>query len=274
MAIKYPEITHGLCGFHMNMNLKNRFKSQVVCNLFHEASRAHRELEFLEKMQELSRVNMRAYDYLMRVRPHRWSRAYYPVRHYQGMTSNILECKNNCLRHARQLPITTLVQYIRGSVKRNLWTSVLISTKQTPGWKAILVSSFPLDTLANGILLLKYIPKLFFHQGGELKLVGRERIGFHLQVNMVVRLDSLESVAAKVDETLQVLEVTLCIIIAENNEFCGKLVNCLKQLDMNSLCFPSRHKIFSIVAMFFNRQPTLINASSFHLFLFTFRYWS
>ncbi|KAK2662228.1 hypothetical protein Ddye_000802 [Dipteronia dyeriana] len=54
---EYPKIPHGLCGFHMNMNLKNRFKSHVVCNLFHEASRAHRQTEFLEKMRELSRVN-------------------------------------------------------------------------------------------------------------------------------------------------------------------------------------------------------------------------
>ena len=118
MATQYPEITHGLCGFHMNMNLKNRFRSQVVCNLFHEASRAHRESEFLEKMQELSRINMRAYDYLMKVGPHRWSRAYCPVRRYRGMTSNIVECMNNCLRHARQLPITTLVEYIRDMMQK------------------------------------------------------------------------------------------------------------------------------------------------------------
>ncbi|KAK3219531.1 hypothetical protein Dsin_013501 [Dipteronia sinensis] len=54
MAKEYPEITHGLCGFHMNMNLKNIFKSHVVPNLFLETSRAHRESEFLEKIHELS----------------------------------------------------------------------------------------------------------------------------------------------------------------------------------------------------------------------------
>ena len=101
MGKEYPEITHGLCGFHMNMNLKNRFKSKVVCNLFHEASRAYRQSEFLEKMQELKRVNKRAYEYLMRVGPHRWSRAYCPVRRYWGMTSNIIEYMNNCFWYAR-----------------------------------------------------------------------------------------------------------------------------------------------------------------------------
>ena len=80
-----------------------------------------------------------------------------------------------------------------GSVKRNLWTSVLISTKQTHGWKAIPVSSFPLDTLVNGTLLLKYVPKLFFHRSGDLKPVGRERKGFHQQVNKVVILGTVPS---------------------------------------------------------------------------------
>ncbi|KAK1592906.1 hypothetical protein Q3G72_032260 [Acer saccharum] len=41
MGKDYPELTHGLYGFHMNMNLKNKFKSHIVCNLFHEASKAH-----------------------------------------------------------------------------------------------------------------------------------------------------------------------------------------------------------------------------------------
>ncbi|KAK3230071.1 hypothetical protein Dsin_001952 [Dipteronia sinensis] len=172
MTKEYSEITHDLCGFHMNRNLKNIFKNHVVCNLFREASMAQRESEFLEKMQELSRVNRLAYEYLMRVWPHRWSRVYCPVRRYRGMTSNIVKC----------------------FVKRILSTSVLISTKQEPGWKSILVSSFPLDTQANGILLKKYVPKLFFHHSGELKLVGRERIRFHLQVSMVVGVGTVPSV--------------------------------------------------------------------------------
>ncbi|KAK3230422.1 hypothetical protein Dsin_002303 [Dipteronia sinensis] len=73
-----------------------------------------------------------------------------------------------------------------GFVKGNLSILVMISTKQAPGWKAIPVSSFPLDTQANGILMRKYFPKLFFHQSGELKPVCRERIGFHLQASIVV----------------------------------------------------------------------------------------
>ncbi|KAK2653997.1 hypothetical protein Ddye_013853 [Dipteronia dyeriana] len=78
--------------------------------------------------------------------------------------------------------------HLKGFVQRNLSTSVLISTKQALGWKAIQVSSFSLDTQANGVLLKKYVPKLFFHRSGELKLVSQERTGFHLQASMVVEV--------------------------------------------------------------------------------------
>ncbi|KAK2661446.1 hypothetical protein Ddye_000020 [Dipteronia dyeriana] len=118
MAKEYLEIPYGICGFHININLKNRFKCHIVCNLLHEASRAHRQSEFLEKIRELSRVNIQAYEYLMRVMPHRWSRAYCPVRLYEGMTSNIMECMNNCLWHARQLSLTMLVEYIRDMIQK------------------------------------------------------------------------------------------------------------------------------------------------------------
>ena len=97
-----------------------------------------------------------------------------------------------------------------GSAKKNLPTSVLISTKQAPGWKAILVSSFPLDTQANGILLSKYVPKLFFHQSGDLKPVGRERRGFHLQASMVVGLGTVPYARnlATTDKIVQTLRPT------------------------------------------------------------------
>ncbi|KAK2652636.1 hypothetical protein Ddye_012492 [Dipteronia dyeriana] len=37
MTKEYPEIPDDLCGFHMNMNLKNKFKSHVLYNLFHDS---------------------------------------------------------------------------------------------------------------------------------------------------------------------------------------------------------------------------------------------
>ncbi|KAK3222689.1 hypothetical protein Dsin_009714 [Dipteronia sinensis] len=94
-----------------------------------------------------------------------------------------------------------------GFVKGNLSTLVPISTKQAPGWKAIPVSSFPLDTQVNGILLGKYFKKLLFHQSGEHKLVGRERIGFHLQASMVVGVGIVPSARnlATTDKIVQTL---------------------------------------------------------------------
>ncbi|EOY02955.1 Uncharacterized protein TCM_017349 [Theobroma cacao] len=50
----------------------------------------------------------------MRLGPERWARAPSPVRRYKLMTSNIAECINSCLRHARKMPKTVLIECIRG----------------------------------------------------------------------------------------------------------------------------------------------------------------
>ncbi|KAK3189093.1 hypothetical protein Dsin_028654 [Dipteronia sinensis] len=64
-------------------------------------------------MFEMMKVNRVAFEELMNVGPERWSRAYSHVRRYRLMTSSIVESINSCLVHARQMPITTMVEFIR-----------------------------------------------------------------------------------------------------------------------------------------------------------------
>ncbi|KAK3189275.1 hypothetical protein Dsin_028836 [Dipteronia sinensis] len=94
------------------MNLKNTFKREDVTGIFKRAYKIYRESEFNEEMSELMRVHPNAYNDLMTIGPARWSRAYSPVRRYFMTTSNIAECINSCLRHARQFPVTVLIEYI------------------------------------------------------------------------------------------------------------------------------------------------------------------
>ncbi|KAK3199077.1 hypothetical protein Dsin_022492 [Dipteronia sinensis] len=112
MRIVYPDAPHGLCVFHLTMNLKNTFKREDVTGIFKRAYKIYRESEFNEEMSELMRMHPNAYNNLMTIGPARWSRAYSPVRRYFMMTSNIAECINSCLRHARQFPVTVLIEYI------------------------------------------------------------------------------------------------------------------------------------------------------------------
>ncbi|KAK1588638.1 hypothetical protein Q3G72_025362 [Acer saccharum] len=109
----YPNVPHGYCVFHMAQNIKSDYKRKDVSLLFKQAWKAYRKSEFREVMFEIMKVNKVAFEDLMNVRPERWSHAYSPVRHYRLMTSSIAESMNSCLVHARQMPITTMVEYIR-----------------------------------------------------------------------------------------------------------------------------------------------------------------
>ncbi|KAK3218690.1 hypothetical protein Dsin_012660 [Dipteronia sinensis] len=118
MRIVYLDAPHSLCVFHLTMNLKNTFKREDVTGIFKRAYKIYRESEFNEEMSELMRVHPNAYNDLMTIGPTKWSRAYSPVRRYFMMTSNIAECINSCLRHARQFPVTVLIEYIRDMMQK------------------------------------------------------------------------------------------------------------------------------------------------------------
>ncbi|KAK2661571.1 hypothetical protein Ddye_000145 [Dipteronia dyeriana] len=114
----YPNVPHGYSVFHMAQNIKKDNKRKDVSLLFKQAWKAYRKSEFKEAMLEMMKVNRVAFEVLMNVGPERWSRAYSPVRRYRLMTSSIAESMNSCLVHARQMPITTMIEFIRDMLQK------------------------------------------------------------------------------------------------------------------------------------------------------------
>ncbi|KAK2637571.1 hypothetical protein Ddye_032363 [Dipteronia dyeriana] len=53
MEIVYPNAPYGLCGFHMVMNIKNRFKREDVTGIFKHAFKCYKESEFIDEMNQL-----------------------------------------------------------------------------------------------------------------------------------------------------------------------------------------------------------------------------
>ncbi|KAK2662126.1 hypothetical protein Ddye_000700 [Dipteronia dyeriana] len=69
-------------------------------------------------MEELCNLHPNAYEYVIDADPHKWSRVHCPDRMYRVMTTNAEECINSCLKFARQLPMLTLVEFIRNMLQR------------------------------------------------------------------------------------------------------------------------------------------------------------
>ncbi|XP_044464397.1 uncharacterized protein LOC123194952 [Mangifera indica] len=76
-------------------------------------AKAYTEFEFQQVMKSLSRLHPEATAYLYEVGFDRWARAYFSGHRYNVMTTNIAESFNALVKHARGLPITMLIEFIR-----------------------------------------------------------------------------------------------------------------------------------------------------------------
>ena len=85
----FPNVAHGLCGFHMKNNISNTYKNSHVTTLFVNASRVYRKDEFIGLMKVLKVVKPKAHDKLIDNDVCKWSLAYYLVRRYSLIT---VEC--------------------------------------------------------------------------------------------------------------------------------------------------------------------------------------
>ncbi|KAK2662484.1 hypothetical protein Ddye_001058 [Dipteronia dyeriana] len=83
-----------------------------------KAAYAYTKSEYNRHMEELRNLHHNAYDYVIDIGPHKWSRVHCPERRYRVMKTNIAECINSCLKFTRQLPMLTLAEFIRNTLQR------------------------------------------------------------------------------------------------------------------------------------------------------------
>ncbi|XP_060958349.1 uncharacterized protein LOC115712279 [Cannabis sativa] len=117
IAEVFPRIYHGICAYHLKQNLRSRFRGVHVQATFEIAARSYSVPEYDSAMAELRNINPEITTYLLEADPKRWARSFFPKRRYNIMTSNISESINSTIEHARDLPITPLVEALREMVQ-------------------------------------------------------------------------------------------------------------------------------------------------------------
>ncbi|KAK2655115.1 hypothetical protein Ddye_008167 [Dipteronia dyeriana] len=111
----FPNSFHGACAIHLQWNMLAHYgKNKALKRYFDRATRVYRESQFLQLMEQLANINSEAAQYVTAVRFDRWSRAYSPRKRYNIMSTNITESMNNALKGCKELPITGVIDYIRG----------------------------------------------------------------------------------------------------------------------------------------------------------------
>ncbi|XP_050225506.1 uncharacterized protein LOC126674981 [Mercurialis annua] len=114
----FPLASHGICAYHLLCNVKKQFKvnpknPKSLKDCFFGAAKAYTKKSFDYFMAELDSINVAIRPYLVGVGLEKWARAYSTENRYWTMTSNIAESFNAAIKSARELPVATLLEYLR-----------------------------------------------------------------------------------------------------------------------------------------------------------------
>ncbi|XP_062100879.1 uncharacterized protein LOC133806807 [Humulus lupulus] len=108
----YPGVYHGVCLYHLKQNLRTKFRGLHVHAIFEAASRAYSAQEYYSAMAELQKISPEMTTYLLQAKPEKWARPLFPTKRYNILTNNIAESINAAIVHARELPITSLIEVV------------------------------------------------------------------------------------------------------------------------------------------------------------------
>ncbi|XP_070022739.1 uncharacterized protein [Nicotiana sylvestris] len=109
----FPEVHHGICLFHFEKNLKQRHAKATVINLFPSAARSYKRENFNQLISQLKSIDKKTYNYIIEEPPARWAQSWFPRRHYDMLTTNMVESMNSVLLKGREMTILRMLDFIQ-----------------------------------------------------------------------------------------------------------------------------------------------------------------
>ena len=112
VGFKEPQGYHRYCLRHVESNFNAKFKDAYLKKLVWSAGSSHQIRKFNGFMEDIKKINRRAWEYLENIPVEKWTIAHDGGRRYGMRTTNISEVFNGVLKGARNLPITACVENI------------------------------------------------------------------------------------------------------------------------------------------------------------------
>ncbi|XP_075079770.1 uncharacterized protein LOC107822626 [Nicotiana tabacum] len=124
-SIVYPEVLHCACMFHLRNNIKTNIRKnqKQIKEVYFALARAYTLEEFNRHMAELEAIDSRVKTYLTDIGYDKWSRAHSKANKIMTMTSNIAESVNGANKHARDLPVVNLLDFMTTLIQKKNHTN-------------------------------------------------------------------------------------------------------------------------------------------------------
>jgi hypothetical protein len=110
-----PGVEHRICIRHLYANYRDSgHRGLALKDKLWSAAAAYTEADFLREMDELKGISPDAYDYLSKVDPSTWSRAWFSTfTKCDLIVNNLSECFNAWILKSRDLPIISMMEMLR-----------------------------------------------------------------------------------------------------------------------------------------------------------------
>ncbi|XP_022845317.1 uncharacterized protein LOC111368318 [Olea europaea var. sylvestris] len=118
IAEVFSEAHRGYCMYHIQGNLKTRYRGSGIVALFRRVVEVYSFEEFTKFMGEIEHKSESVWEYLSNMGVEHWARSHFPGRRYNMMTSNNAESLNALFKKDRELPILAMIEHIRNRLQQ------------------------------------------------------------------------------------------------------------------------------------------------------------
>ncbi|XP_050218751.1 uncharacterized protein LOC126669347 [Mercurialis annua] len=153
----FDKCYHSYCLRHLaeklNRDLKGQFSHEArrfMINDFYAAAYAPRHEGFQRSVENIKGISPEAYNWVIQSEPEHWANAFFEGARYNHMTSNFGHQFYSWVSEAHELPITQLIDTLRGKmmesfyirrVESDQWTTKLTPTKEEKLQKEMSIAS-------------------------------------------------------------------------------------------------------------------------------------
>ncbi|KAK8520252.1 hypothetical protein V6N13_031286 [Hibiscus sabdariffa] len=125
----FKDSCHGYCLRYLTEELVRDLKGQfshevnriITEDLYHAAS-APKPEDFYTSVESVKSISLEAYNWIMQSEPQNWANSFFQGARYNHMTSNFGELFYRWASDAHELPITQMVDVIRGNIMELIYT--------------------------------------------------------------------------------------------------------------------------------------------------------
>jgi hypothetical protein len=117
VAVVFPESEHRFCVRHLYSNFQQNYKGENLKNQLWACARSTTPLQFHKNMEKMKVLNVKAFQWLEKMPPNTWCRAFFSTYcKCDLLLNNSCEVFNNFILEARELPVLTMLEEIKGKL--------------------------------------------------------------------------------------------------------------------------------------------------------------